>query len=151
MAKREIEEMKEMFQSGAYVPFTLKGVLLQWAKHLTEPDTEFDPVGKYKVNCIVDEDIAREMKEIGFNVKKNKDDEYFVVPTRKPDLGLPPVENVRGEAVDARKIGNGTIADVEVKAKYYPKLGRLSIYIEKITIIDLVEYEGSGEKVSFGG
>lgn len=148
MAK-DLDAMKEMFQSGKYVPFVMRGVLLQWARHLNEPDTEFDKVGKYKVNCIIDAEIAEEMRTVGFNVKKNKDDEEFVVPTRKPEHGKCPIVDSSGDAIDATKIGNGTIADVHVKAKYYPKLDSLAIYLEKVEVLDLVEYDGV--KAEFGG
>lgn len=148
MAK-DLDAVKETFRSGEYVAFPLKDCILEWAGHLATPDTKFDAVGKFKCNCVISDDIAAEMIEVGFNVKKNADGQYFVQPTRKPDLGKPVVVDVAGDLVDPQNIGNGTIATVDVKTKFMVVAGKehLPLYIEKVTVNDLVEYAGKSSSI----
>ena len=149
MAK-DLEAVKATFRSGEYVAFPLKDVLIYWTAHLSKPDTKFDPTGKYKVDCVNSDEMAAEMTEVGFNVKKNSDGQHYVRPTRKPELGPPIVVDLAGDPVDPTTIGNGSIATVDVKTKFMVIGGaeRMPIYIEKVIITDLVKYEGgSGTSV----
>jgi len=155
MAAKDMDAVKALFTTGNYVSFPLNNGILEWAQHLGTPDiTEWDPIGKYKVNCIVSDEVAEEMKYVGFAIKKNKDDQQYVQPKRKVALGKPLVVDTEGNPVDPSKIGNGTIATIECSCKYY-KIGgneSLPIYIEKVIIEDLVEYEGGGASAAgFGG
>ena len=144
MAK-DLDAIKATFRSGDYVAFPLKDVMIAWAGHLSTPDTKFDPEGKYKCDAIIGDDMAEEMTEVGFNVKKNADGQFYVRPTRKPELGAPIIVDKTGAPIDPKIIGNGTIATIDVKTKFMVVGGaeRMPIYIEKITISDLVKYEGS--------
>jgi hypothetical protein len=148
MAK-DMDAVKAMFRTGEYVGFPLRDVLLNWAGHLATPDTKFDAVGKYKVNCVLSNDIAEEMMEVGFNVKKDEDGQHYVVPTRKPDLGAPRVVDTDGNDIDPNTVGNGSIATVDVKTKFMVinKKEHQPLYIEKVTITDLVSYDGGGSSV----
>lgn len=155
MAAKDMDKIKALFTTGNYVSFPIRNCILEWAQHLNEPDiTEWDPIGKFKVNAIISDEVAEEMKYVGFNVKKNKDDQQYVQPKRKVALGKPIVVDTDGNPVDASKIGNGTIATIECTCKHF-KIGgneSLPIYIEKVIIEDLVEYEGGSESVDpFGG
>jgi len=145
---KDLDALKDAFHTGDYVKFELKDVILEYP-HLHEPDTRFDAVGKYKVNCIIPDDVASDMEYIGFNVKVNDDGQKYVIVQRKPHLGQPKVTQ-DGNAVDTRKIGNGSIANVEVSARSVTVAGRthLPIYIEEIKIDDLVVYEGAGGSTS---
>ena len=148
MAK-DLDAIKQKIQSGGYVPFPLKNVIIRHP-HLERPDTEFDPSGdgKYKVCLIVAEDVANDMLACGFNVKSFDDGSRYVQATRKPSLGKPEIVDEDGTVVSGSVIGNGSIADADVTTKYWNMGGKPSqaVYIEKLTITDLVKYEGGTEE-----
>lgn len=148
---KDLDALKQKLQDGQYHNFPLKNVILQYP-HLAEPDTKFDAVGAFKVNCIIADDVASDMEHCGFNVKENDDGQKYVVVKRKPNLGAPTVVDTNGDDVDARSIGNGSIADVEVSTKYWDVGSRpsQSLYIQKITITDLVTYESQDSEELFG-
>lgn len=147
MAK-DLDAIKQKIQTGAYVPFPLKNVIIRHP-HLDKPDNHFDPGGdgKYKVCLIVPEDVANDMQDCGFNVKSFDDGAKYIQATRKPSLGKPEVVAEDGTVVAGSEIGNGSIADVELTTKYWNIGSRptQAIYLEKVTITDLVKYEGGGE------
>ena len=147
MAK-DLDAVKAKLQSGGYIPFPLKNVIIRHP-HLDKPDTEFDKGGdgKYKVCLILPEDVAKDMKYCGFNVRKFDDGSEYITATRKPSLGKPEVVDEEGAVVSGTVIGNGSIADCEVTSKYWNIGSKPSqaVYIEKITITDLVKYEGGSE------
>ena len=89
MAK-DLDAIKQKIQTGAYVPFPLKNVIIRHP-HLDKPDNHFDPGGdgKYKVCLIVPEDVANDMQSCGFNVKTFDDGAKYIQATRKPSLGKP--------------------------------------------------------------
>ena len=72
--------------------------------------------------------------------------------TRKPELGKVPIVDEDGNDVDPKIIGNGTVATVDASTKYW-KVGKSPsqrIYMKKITVHDLVKYEGgAGDGVDF--
>ena len=142
---KDLDALKARFQSGSYIPFPLNNVILQHP-HLDKPDTKFDPGGdgKFKVNCIISDDVAEDMTYCGFNVKTNDDGTKFVVCSRKPSLGKPEIVDDLGQVVSGGSIGNGSVADLKVTTKYWNQGGQpaQAIYMEKITITDLVKYEG---------
>ena len=145
---KDYDAIKQKIQTGAYVPFALKNVILRHP-HLERPDTEFDPSGdgKFKVCLIVPDDVADDMKACGFNVKSFDDGTRYVQATRKPSLGKPRVVDEDGNVVAGDSVGNGSIADVDLTTKYW-NIGKepsQALYIEKITVTDLVQYEGGGE------
>lgn len=151
MAKKDIDALKAKVQSGDYVSFPLKNVILQYP-HLATPDTKFDAVGAYKVNAIIPDDIADDMEAVGFNVKENDDGQKYIVCKRKPSLGAPTVVDENGNAVNPENIGNGTIADLELQTKYWTvgKNPTQAVYISKVIITDLVIYEGDAGEELFG-
>lgn len=142
-SKKDLDALKAAFHTGDYVKFELKDVILEYP-HLEEPDTRFDAVGKYKVNCIIPDDVAKDMEYIGFNVKTSEDGQKYIIIQRKPHLGKPKVTQA-GADVDRRSIGNGSTANCDVSARSVTVAGRthLPIYIEEIKIDDLVVYSGS--------
>lgn len=142
---KDIEDIKARFQSGDYIPFPLKNVILEYP-HLDTPDDHFDPGGgKYKVNCIVTSDVADDMIECGINVKTRDDGERYIQPSRKPELGKPVCVDTDGNPVDPRTIGNGSVASLDLKTKFWKIAGKAhqTVYIEKIVIEDLVKFEGA--------
>ena len=144
----DIDALKARFQTGAYVPFPLKNVILRHP-HLEKPDTEFDPGGdgKYKCCLIVPEEVAKDMEAVGFNVKTFDDGSHYVQATRKPSLGKPTVVDEEGNVISGDIIGNDSIADCDVTTKFW-NIGSnpsQALYIEKIVITDLVKYEGSAD------
>lgn len=143
----DVDQMKAVLQSGAYIPLPLKNVILQYP-HLDRPDTEFDPggIGKFKCNAVVSDDVATDMEACGFKVYESKDGEKFVKMTRQPKFGKVPIEDEDGNEIDPKIIGNGTVATIEASTKYW-KVGKepsQSIYMNKIIVHDLVKYEGTG-------
>lgn len=145
---RDLDALKEQFQSGDYINLPLKNVLLHWAK-LDKPDTQFDSVGKYKVNAVLPEQVAEDMKYCGCNIKKMETGDMFIQPTRKPSLGKPIVVDEDGNDVDASTIGNGTLATIEGSLKGCKVAGKTHVpyYISKVIIHDLVIYEPKGKTV----
>jgi len=69
---KDIDELKALFNSGDYVRFPLKSVLLEYP-HLAEPDTKSDAVGVFKVNDSIADDVARDMEAVELNVNTNTD------------------------------------------------------------------------------
>lgn len=147
---KDLDKVKAIMCSGEYVKFPINHCILEWAHNLGTPDiTEWDPIGKYKVNAIVSDEVAEEMKYVGFAIKTNKEGQQFANPKRKVELGAPVVVDTDDNPVDPSKIGNGSIATIHCKCKYY-KIGgteSLPIYIEKVVIEDLVEYDSGGSEV----
>jgi len=147
MAK-DLDAIKQKIQTGSYVPFPLKNVIIRHP-HLDKPDTHFDQGGdgKFKVCLIVPEDVASDMAAVGFNVRTFDDGAKYVQATRKPSLGPPEVVDESGSVVSGSSIGNGSIADCELTTKYWNIGAKPSqaVYIEKLTITDLVKYEGGAE------
>lgn len=144
---KDLDKIKAIFQSGDYVPFPINHCILEWAHNLGVVDTPpwaGAGEGKYKVNAIVSDDVAEEMKYCGFDIKTNKDGQQFANPKRKEALGAPEVVDTDGNPVDTTKIGNGTIATIHCKCRHYNIGGKesLPIYIEKVVIEDLVVYDG---------
>ena len=145
---KDIDELKALFNSGDYVRFPLKSVLLEYP-HLAEPDTKFDAVGVFKVNAIIADDVARDMEAVGLNVKENSDGQKYIICKRKAFLG-PPKVTKDGDAFDPRTIGNGTVATIDVAVKSTTVAGKthLPVYIDEVKIEDLVAYEGAGSSVT---
>ena len=142
----DIDAIKQKFQTGAYVPFPLKNVIIRHP-HLDKPDTEFDPSGdgKYKVCLIIPEETAEDMAAVGFNVKTFDDGSHYVQATRKPSLAKPEIVDEEGNVISGTIIGNDSVADADVTTKYWNIGSKPSqaLYIEKLTITDLVKYEGA--------
>jgi hypothetical protein len=148
----DLDALKAKFQSGSYIKFPLKNVILRHI-HLEKPDNHFDPGGdgKFSVCAIIPEDVAEDMKACGFNVKKFEDGENYVKATRKPALGKTTVMDHLGGTVSNATIGNGSVADLDATTKYWNIGGKPSqaIYIEGITVTDLVVYAGGDEDDDF--
>lgn len=148
MSTKDLDAIRQKIQGGGYVPFPLRNVILRHP-HLERPDTEFDPTGdgKYKVCLILSEDMAKDMKDVGFNVRAFDDGSHYVQATRKPSMGKPEIVDEEGTVVSGSSIGNGSIADMDVTTKYWTVGSKpaQALYIEKITITDLVKYEGAEE------
>ena len=149
MAKaKDLDALREKFQDGAYHKFPLNNVILRHP-HLDKPDTKFDPGGdgKYKVACIVSSDVAADMDACGFNVKSFDDGEQYVTATRKPSLGKVEIKDDTGVVISGATIGNGSVANVTVTTKYWNVGSKPSqaLYLEDITITDLVKYDGGEE------
>lgn len=144
----KVEKAKEIFMSGEKVRHTLKDVVLEHP-HLDRPDTRFDEDGPYKVNAIISDDMAKDMLEIGFNVKKKDSGEHFVVCKRKQGLGRPPVAGPSG-AIEPATVGNGSMANLDVTTYKVTVGGKvhLPLYLDAVNITDYVEYTGGGERES---
>lgn len=145
---KKLEAIKEKFMSGEKIRHTLKDVILEHP-HLDRPDTRFDEDGPYKVNAIISDSMAKDMKEIGFNVKMKEDGQHYVICKRKQGLGRPPVVNSEGMALEPASIGNGSLADVDVTTYPVTVGGKthLPLYLDAVTVTDFVEY-GGGERES---
>ena len=146
---KKIEALKEKFMSGEKIRHTLRDCTLEHP-HLDRPDTRFEEDGPYKMNALLSEGMAKDMKEIGFNVKKNKDGVSYIVCKRKQGLGRPPVNSSDDTPIDPKIVGNGSLCDVHVTT-YKVKVGgkvHLPCYLDEVTITELIEYTGGGERES---
>ena len=93
---------------------------LFWAKHMTQPNTEFNPAeARYEI-CIGDLSdslVARLKNELNVKVKQKAEDKYgrgkyIIVKTKYPIKAV----DVSGKEVDPADIGNGTVAELTVSS-----------------------------------
>ena len=148
MGKLSVAEMQELFE-GQYQPFEIKNVKCRWA-HVQKPDDRFgEPV--YKIDLILSEDQADEMRDIGFNVR-TKEGEHFITAKMKAktpngDERKPPTLVYDDGTEVEEYIGNGSTVTVSCSAKYVTVAGKtfLPLYFNKVTVHDLVVFQPKGQ------
>jgi len=139
---------------GKGMKFTMFAAPIMFAKITEENMDDYEGKLRFKVTIVVDSEMGPKMEENGFNVKQDDDGNYLVdayklrITGKGDDMktnGPPDVVFADGTKWDYKEhggIGNGTIADVEVFAKYV-KVGkewRLPLYLNKIILVDFVAY-----------
>jgi hypothetical protein len=140
--------------------------------YLFEPDVKYAPV--WTVNVILNENLAKSMKDIGFNVRekdfKNGSGEVsYIVAKRKTitakqkPMFPPRIVGPDAKLWDAQEIiGNGSIMNLQVAAMYCTVNGQehLPLYLNGAQVVKHVPYtassfkplegsEGTGEDVPF--
>lgn len=141
----------EMFE------FDLNGIEVMYP-HLVKPDTKYESV--WKVDLILPEALAESMQKVGFNVrekdygngevkiitakrKTHKRDGSAMYPPRIYDAGTP--ESAPKPWPSDIAIGNGSIFNLKVSAKYVEVAGktRLPLYLNSVQVVKHVPYSVS--------
>jgi hypothetical protein len=142
-------KMKEEFIGGAIVPF--EKVKIKWAYlDKDRPDTRFDSSGVWKLEIILDKAQADALKEVGFKVRQDSEGDWLLTCKRKVRtakgvmLQPPTVVDKDGRTPFTGMIGNGTLANVYVKAEYKEVGGKtyLPAYLNKVQILKLIPFDG---------
>ena len=138
----------ERFIKGEEI--TLNGVKLRYPYLAADaPDTKF--AHQWSSDLLLEEDIAKDLKEMGFNVKDSADGPFIkakkVCVTRAGKKMSPP----RVVGLDPRvpftdPIGSGTIANVKIWCKYQTVKGTTSLvaYLNDVQVLDCVAGGGTG-------
>lgn len=124
---------------------------VKWAQNIREAD-DFRGTKRWKISQILDEENLEKFNQLNLRVKKREDEDGTMVVWSRPvekDFGkqivefLPPqVVWDNGEECEGL-IGNGTIARCEVSV--FPlNDGSTAHRLEKVVVLDLVEFEGGG-------
>jgi len=150
--------IREIFIKGTKLP--LNNVQVEWC-HLDVPDTKF---GKNQWQLVVrlPDKLATDMKECGFNVKhstkkkgyKEGDEKYsYIIAYRKVktakgiEMTPPKVFERDGATPYVGKIGNGSIMNLKIAAKYLEINGEMMLPARLDTalqIVKLVPYSNTG-------
>lgn len=129
----------------------LKNVKCQWASVL-EPNTKFDPIGKYEIEAILNDAQAAAFADMGISVKSK--DEGKVVRFKlkaggnRKDGTVYRVDPPR--VVDANKqefkelIGNGSTVNIAYEASPWSVHGNsgVSAKLKAIQVVEHVPYSG---------
>ena len=140
--------MKDEFVDGA--EFTLNNVKCKWANLIT-PDTRYEH--KWKIDLILTKKLAESLKSVGFNVKTDKDgDQYLRVVKKTRTKSGTPMEAPRVVALDGstpvtERIGNGSVVNIKIYAKYIEVSGQthLPAYINAVQVVELEPYTGGSD------
>ena len=134
----ETEEINTMIITGT----------AQWA-HIQKPDDRFPPA-KYSINVVVDDNTAKELREVGLRVKKEGDQHVFkvkrnVLKVDGTEAGRPNVVDVNNDPFN-QDIGNGSKVNVQIRPyQYSNNFGTgMSADLEGVQVIELVEFSGGG-------
>jgi hypothetical protein len=140
-------QMRDEFIDGE--EFVLSNVPCKWAS-LIRPDTRFEHV--WKIDAILTKDQADRMKAVGFNVKQDKEGDWFIrckkkVQTKSGSPMEPPrVVGRDGATPFTEEVGNGSIVNIKVFAKYKEVNGQthLPAYLNAVQVLEHVPYNSSG-------
>ena len=152
MGKKK-DVMIDQFIAGA--SFTMKDRPVKWAMVLPDhPDTKYEH--RWKVDIVLDEAWKNNLQKAGFNVYQDGDGDWILrvikkVKTRAGKTQSPPtLISEEGEPVTTA-IGNGSICDIRVYAKYNTVAGKtfLNAYLNKVTVKEHLVYEGGSEDIDF--
>ena len=145
MAKSE--KLIEAFIEGN--DFVMENVKVKWARvQADNPDTKYDPC--WKVDIILTPEWKEHLEESGFKVHQDLDGDWILrlkkkVKTRLGKSQQPPkVVGRDGRTPFEDEIGNGSVCNVVVFAKYQPVAGtnHLAAYLDGLQVVDLVPYGG---------
>lgn len=141
------KKMIEAFVDGE--TFVIKNRPVKWAKVDPEfPDTKYEPC--WKVDIVLDEEWKDNLTKSGFNIHQDTDGDWVLrckrkVKTMKGKTQTPPrVVGLDGRTPFTEAIGNGSICNIEVFAKYNEVAGKthLTSYLNAIQVANHVPYGG---------
>ena len=147
MAAKKIT-MRDEFIEGDN--FTLANVPVKWAS-LLKPDTRFEPC--YKVDLILTKDQAERMAAVGFKVRTDKDGDKVLRVKKKTmtksgtPMEAPSCVGPDGETIFTERIGNGSVLNVSIFAKYIEVSGTtyLPAYLNGVQVVEHVAYKGAAD------
>jgi hypothetical protein len=145
MAKKGDIQIVDKFIEGEVFPLT--NVPCKWAS-LKDPDTRFEHC--WKVDLILTKEQAEKMKAVGFNVKQDSEGEWYLRAKKKTKtksgtpLEPPRVVSRDGSTPFTERIGNGSILNVNIFAKYLEVNGKthLPAYLNEVQVVEHVPYSG---------
>lgn len=124
----------------------LKMVTVEWVKCAQDNPDEFKGTKKWCMDVLLSESLAKALKDKGFNVKANKEGKDYIRPHKKCMVGAKPqiapkfVGRDGKTEVDPAIVGNGSVVNVKVFCKKYPETEFVSMFIDKVQVVNLVEY-----------
>jgi hypothetical protein len=132
---------------GSVLPITNRPV--KWAA-LINPDTKFEAC--WKLDVVLTKEQAEKMLAVGFGVKVDKDGDHVLrvkkkCRTKKGDLMTPPTVVGRdGQTPFTENVGNGSICNINIFAKYIEVNGNtyLPAYLNEVQVLEHVPYNGGG-------
>lgn len=140
--------------------------------NLVIPDIRFDPKGKYKANItLVKDDAAKLLQQLKEEAaaelgpkkaakakmpgKKNEDGgiTFTFKSTSKPDIYDSEANLLGPETVKALRVGSGSTIRVSGEARAYENGANIGVtlYLNEVQIIHLVQYENHGFEPDAGG
>jgi hypothetical protein len=151
-------EIEEKFIKG-YVNINLSNIECHWC-HLVTPDIAFGN-NKWCLEMRLDDTLAEQMKQLGFDVKDKMKDGVVVaknVLKAKKEVILksgkkqtaPTVVGPDGKTLWTEDIGNGTVCNLQLSCKAWPISGnmQMSAYVDAVQVVTHVAYSGSFSDVS---
>ena len=155
MAK--VSPIKDKYKEGKYIRMRLVNVEGHWA-HLQKPDTAFGD-SKYSIDLYMDDALGDALRAEGFNVKPKVTSDGTVatknhlkpkssaIDKKTGGMNKPPeVVGPDGKPF-TEPIGNGSILNVTIDARAWPKVGKpsewtLSAYLVKVEVVKHIPYTG---------
>jgi hypothetical protein len=139
--------MKKEFVEGDEV--ILSNVSVKWA-NLNAPDDRFEPC--WKVDAVLTQEMADEMKKVGFKVRQDNDGDWILRCKKKTHtkkgkpMDAPKVVGRDGKTAFTENIGNGSIMNIRIFAKYVEVNGNtyLPARLNAAQVVTHVPYEGGG-------
>lgn len=132
----------------------LKGAELWWAR-LDKPVSPFG-TSQWELQVRTsDKAQAKGWKDEGINVRENDDDngKYFFANLKRKaifektgeDMSPPVVVDGKLMPLEASKLGNGSVGNVQVLTRPYEFGGRkgISVVLKAVQVTKLIEYQGS--------
>jgi len=146
---------REEFING--MSFTLESLEVIWCKLVT-PD-EFEGKKRWKLTAILPDALADSMEKAGMNVKVTKEDvprrcidSYRNCVTRKgKTLSMIKVMDESGAEIDGAIVGNGSVCDLNVSARYCTVGGKehCPLRLDSVIVKKLVPYNVKGGESPF--
>jgi hypothetical protein len=135
----------EKFEEGCVLPITNRPV--KWASLIT-PDTKFDPC--WKIDIVLTKEQADKMKSAGFKVRQDTDGDWILRAKKKvrtksgQPMSAPTVVGRDGVTPFTENVGNGSICNVNIFAKYIEVSGQtyLPAYLNEVQVVEHVPYGG---------
>jgi hypothetical protein len=117
---------------------------VKFANNLTRAD-EYMGKRRYKLVLTPNKEGIKQLKSQGLDEKfKQIDNDITITFNRKEDFGLVETVDSKLNAVDPKKIGNGSVVNVIYSFKDWD--GVTAVYLDKLQVVDLVEYEGAASE-----
>jgi len=140
--------------TDGYVNMQFDDVKLRWGQLQPHQYDQYSPAGappgekKWVTDLLINDKLGKALKKEGFNVKQDADGYYLNVSKKceKSD-GTPnrPVTIVGrdGKVPITEELGNGTEANVKVSARKWGTVQTITVYIDAVQVLKLVEYNGT--------
>ena len=132
-----------------YVALPFTGVKVRWAKVQPHQGDSFQGgPEKHCIDVLLEDKVAESMIKQGFHIKGEKGDYWFTPKSAKFEKnGTTPkraltIVGPDGHTPVTAELGNGTLVNINVSARKWSSVAKISTYIAGIQVLNLVEYGG---------